>query len=146
LFPQPLQDFSSLQHEAFDWITTKDSTDLQSTLSDDALVERFVLVLLYFSTNGESWEDQAGFLNSLNAHCSWKSGAELSRTFLDCNKEGSVVALGLCKFSQSSTCYFMNCTNNICLTLLFHSWMDSVEWAQRKSSNRNRIAIITRGA
>jgi hypothetical protein len=123
LFPQPLQDFSSPQYEAFDWITTKDSTDLQSTLSDDALVERFVLVLLYFSTNGESWEDQTGFLNPLDAHCSWKSGAELgglfSRTFLRCNNEGSVVALALCKFSQSSTCYFMNCTNNIRLTRFY---------------------------
>jgi hypothetical protein len=117
LLAQPSQDFSSPQYEAFDWITTKDSTDLQSTLSDDALVERFVLVLLYFSTNGESWTDQAGFLNPLNAHCSWISDVLFSPTFLDCNDEGSVVTLDQGKFSQSSTCYLMNCTNNICLTL-----------------------------
>jgi hypothetical protein len=94
LFDQALQDLSSPQYEAFDWMTNNDSTDLQSTLSVDELVERFVLVLLYFATGGESWEDQAGFLIPFNTHCSWNSG-ELG---VVCNDEGSVVTIDLRKF------------------------------------------------
>jgi hypothetical protein len=94
---------SSPQHEAIDWIATKDSTVLRSTLSPEALVERFVLVLLYFATNGASWEDQSGFLTPLDGHCSWNSALP-GNTFLRCNDEGSVVTLDLCKFSHSSTC------------------------------------------
>jgi hypothetical protein len=93
----PLQDLSSPQYEALDWMTNEDSTDLQSTMSNDELVERFVLLVLYFATGGESWVSQHGFLNPLNTHCSWNSG-ELG---VVCNDQGSVVELDLCKFSHS---------------------------------------------
>jgi hypothetical protein len=44
---QALEDPMSPQHAALDWMTNKDtSTDLQSTMSQNELVERFVLVLL----------------------------------------------------------------------------------------------------
>jgi hypothetical protein len=47
---QALQDLSSPQHEALIWMTNNDSTDLQVKVSDDELVERFVLVILYTRT------------------------------------------------------------------------------------------------
>jgi hypothetical protein len=80
-----------------------DGTDLQSKLSDDELVERFALVLLYFATGGESWLDQAGFLSPLNNTCSWNSNVDGTRALgVGCNDEGSVVTLDLCKFLKPS--------------------------------------------
>jgi hypothetical protein len=105
LFDQAMQqELSSPQYKAFDWMTNSDSNDLQSTLSDDELVDRFVLVILYFATNGESWWDQAGFLRPLNSHCSWNSGFGRFERGVVCNDEGAVVTLNLCKFRHSSTC------------------------------------------
>jgi hypothetical protein len=95
--------FSSPQHEAFAWMTNADSNCLLSAMSDDELVERFVLVVLCFATDGERWLDQAGFLNPLNARCSWNSWncGELSGVV--CNEEGLVLALDLGEFLHSST-------------------------------------------
>jgi hypothetical protein len=114
LFDQALQDLSSPQYEALDWMTNKDSTDLQFTLSEDELVERFVVLVFYFATGGESWSDQAGFRIPLTETCSWNSG-ELG---VVCNNEGSVVEFVLRKFPHSSTCWSMNCANKLILTLL----------------------------
>jgi Leucine-rich repeat (LRR) protein len=102
---QAFQDTSSPQYEALVWMTDTDSTDLQSALSDDELVERFTLVLLYFATGGESWWNQAGFLNPLLDTCSWNSIVEGTRILLGvgCNDEGSVTTLDLCKFPKPST-------------------------------------------
>jgi hypothetical protein len=98
---QTFQDTSSPQYQALLWMVDKDSTDLQSTLSDDELVERFALVLFHFSTGGESWLDQAGFLNPLINTCSWKS--VYGGAGVDCNDKGSVTTLDLCKFPKLST-------------------------------------------
>jgi hypothetical protein len=105
LFDQALQDLSSPQFEAFDWLTNKDSTDLQSTLSDDELVERFALLVLHFTTGGARKFDFP-----LITHCSWNS-AGTGNAFVEgviegffCNEEGSVVTLELCKFLHLSTC------------------------------------------
>jgi hypothetical protein len=101
---QALQDLSSPQYAALDWMANIDSIDLQATLSDDELVERFVLVLLYFATGGASWSDQANFLiPSLNI-CSWNRNVDFIRGVLGCNDEGSVVRLDLCKFPNLSNC------------------------------------------
>jgi hypothetical protein len=95
---QALQDPSSPQYLALAWMADNDSTDLQSTLSDDELVERFALVLLYFATGGRSW-----FLTPLLNTCSWNSIGEGTILGVGCNAEGSVVTLDLCKLPKSST-------------------------------------------
>jgi hypothetical protein len=101
---EALQDGLSPQHAALDWMAYNDSADLQSTLSDDQLVERFVLVLLYFSTDGEGWKDQAGFLSSSLNTCAWNSIIDVLRIGVGgCNDEGSVVTLYFSKFPNSSS-------------------------------------------
>jgi Leucine-rich repeat (LRR) protein len=101
---QALLDRSSPQYEALEWILDNHSTDVQSKLSDNELVERFALVLLYFATGGESWLDQAGFLTPLINTCSWNSNGEITSVLgVGCNGEGSVVTLDLCKFPKPST-------------------------------------------
>jgi hypothetical protein len=101
---QALQDLSSPQYAALDWMAKNDSTVLQDTLSDDALVERFVLVLFYFSTGGANWSNQARFLSpSLNI-CSWNSLVNTFNVGVSvCNNEGAVERLSLSKFPNSST-------------------------------------------
>jgi hypothetical protein len=103
-----LQDASSPQYLALAWMVDNDSTDLQSTLSDDELVERFALIHLYFATGGASWLDQAGFLTPLLNTCYWNSIAvdsfgETRGLGAGCNDEGSVVTLDLCKFPKISS-------------------------------------------
>jgi hypothetical protein len=97
---QALQDTSSPQYQALEWMAETDSTDL----SDDKLVERFALVLIYFATGGPSWLDQAGFLNPFLDTCSWNSIDEGAYVLgVGCNDEGSVTTLDLCKFPKIST-------------------------------------------
>jgi hypothetical protein len=101
---QALEDPTSPQYAALDWMTNNDSTpDLQSPLSHNWLVERFVLVLFYFSTDGASWLDQAGFLTSSLNTCAWNSIVGLFGPIgVGCNDEGSLDSLSLCKFPNSS--------------------------------------------
>jgi len=98
-----LQDPSTPQYAALDWMANIDSTDLQNALSDEALVERFVLVLLYYTTGGANWSDQTLFLTPSLDICSWNTGS-LFQGVSECNDEGSVVQLPLCKFRNSSNC------------------------------------------
>jgi hypothetical protein len=120
-------------------MTNNDSTDLQSTLSDDELVDRFAMVHLYFVTGGARWEkNQAGFLAPFNT-CSWNNG----KGVLLCNGEGSVVWLiiwinfpipqldiyELRQQAQSNPCFSCGC---------------SAQWDWRRSSNRNWTAIRSR--
>jgi hypothetical protein len=116
---QALQNRSSPQYEALVWMAYSDSTSLQSKLSDDELVERFALVVLYFAAGGGSWSDQAGFLNPLLDTCSWNGNVgcydkgcvrtwngnspDIRSLGVGCNDEGSVMTLDLCKFPKSST-------------------------------------------
>jgi hypothetical protein len=101
-----LQNETLPQYAALDWMADADSTDLQAELSDDELVERFVLVVLYYATDGDAtdrtnkWGFQANFLTpSLNI-CSWKDSR---RGVYDCNGKDSVTTLRLGKFPNSST-------------------------------------------
>jgi hypothetical protein len=96
---EALQNVSSPQYAALDWMANIDSTySLHFTLSDDELVERFVLVLLYFATGGASWSDQSGFLNIFVNTCSWTR----VQGVVACTDEGSIVDFRLRKFPDSS--------------------------------------------
>jgi hypothetical protein len=103
---QALQDPSSPQYKALDWMANIDSTDVQDRLSDGELVERFVLVLFYFATGGENWADQYLFLSPSLTSCLWNKNTDfiILKGSVGCNDEGSVVLLDLRKFPNSSTC------------------------------------------
>jgi hypothetical protein len=92
---------SSPQYSALDWMADEDSTDLQAKLSDNKLVERFVLVVLYHATDGASWSNNRNFLTPSWNICSWKDGG--GKGVDGCSGEDSVVILSLRKFRNSST-------------------------------------------
>ena len=64
------------------------------------LVERYVIVVLYFATNGEGWEDQSNFL-SASSVCEWNNGPSaqdpLAFRGILCNKDYLVVEIILGK-------------------------------------------------
>lgn len=58
----------------------------QGTCSVTGLRERFVLMTLYFSTNGENWMEQVGWCGGTQ-HCGWSG--------ITCNNSGSITAIDI---------------------------------------------------
>jgi hypothetical protein len=60
-----------LQYAALDWLANVDTweVDIDSIQEPQVFVERYVLALLFFSTNGTLWKNQ-NFLNSTSV-CDW---------------------------------------------------------------------------
>jgi hypothetical protein len=77
----------------------EDSIEVQDALShDELIVERFVLVVIYYATGGATWSNNStNFLDSSNKTCLWKYDDGSGRG-VGCNEEGSVVILVLSKF------------------------------------------------
>jgi hypothetical protein len=97
---QALQDLSSPQYEALDWMTNDDSTDLQDTMSDDELVQRFALILVYAAMGGGYWLNLPPC--SVDT-CSWNQIVNGYTIGVGCNDEGSAVTLFLSEFLKSPT-------------------------------------------
>jgi hypothetical protein len=59
------------QIEALNWLAEDDPANLDFYfVPPDELLERFVMVLLYFSMGGENWDDSSGFLSAVSV-CGW---------------------------------------------------------------------------
>jgi hypothetical protein len=115
---EALEDDSSPQFRALRWLANEDTAvlDLDST-STVFLIQRYVLAVLYFATNGEGWE-QLKFLPASSV-CEWKNGER----GVTCNDDDLVVALNLSKakheeaivlistFYIDSPVYFPFCLN-----------------------------------
>jgi hypothetical protein len=60
------------QYQALHWLVYNDPANLDfEHVPPDELLERFVMVLLHFSTGGENWKNSSGFLSSLSVCSSW---------------------------------------------------------------------------
>jgi hypothetical protein len=97
---EALQDESSPQFQALRWLATEDTAvlDLEST-SPVILVERYVIAVLYFATNGEGWVNQCNFLSPASV-CAWNNG--YARDDIDfngakCNWDDLIVLLYISK-------------------------------------------------
>jgi len=69
-----LQTQSTPQNDALNWLAG--NANLKS-YSDKMKIQRYVLATLYYSTNGEGWENKTGWL-SQNDECGWYNDAEES--------------------------------------------------------------------
>ena len=71
--PATFQDNTTPQYEAAWWLAAVDPAmlDFATTPMED-VVERYILALLYYATNGENWKDQEGFLSAEQV-CFWGS-------------------------------------------------------------------------
>lgn len=71
--PAVFENDTSAQYAAMDWLANSDEwVEANNTDSTDhrELVERYVLALLYFSTNGNRWRNQNNFLEPFSV-CGW---------------------------------------------------------------------------
>ena len=82
-----LRDMSTPQGKAFNWIASLD--EMQLCPGDDRLIQRYVVVVLYFSTNGGGWNDKTSWLNPAT-ECEWAG--------LTCNLVGEIVGVELSKY------------------------------------------------
>lgn len=83
-------DTESPQYKAAWWLASTDPSPLE-ILKDpfEKVLQRYVMVLLWYATGGENWTDQNNFLGNLGV-CQWQiaSGAR-------CNQEGLIIELDL---------------------------------------------------
>jgi len=68
--PVNLNDPSTPQGKALKFITEDDQLLPPYCPSDPRLIQRYVLTLFYYATNGDSWFDDKGFLSSTE-ECNW---------------------------------------------------------------------------
>ncbi len=69
----PLEDTNSSRSLALEWLST-DVISLAPNVSTDNVLERYVLAVLYFSTDGDNWSNGViPFLNE-NSICQWNNG------------------------------------------------------------------------
>ena len=77
-----LSDTNSPQSKAAAWM----SANTGICPSDANVLQRYVLGVLYFATNGESWIDPLGFLSSAN-ECNW--------TGIECDSSNKVTSIAI---------------------------------------------------
>lgn len=105
-------DPESPQSLAFQWLLT-DIEDQEYGYSETQLVQRYVLATLYYSTTGEGWTNNLGFLSN-SSECSWEVSNGYIPTWygkmrrLDnhdnaCNDAGSITSLSLTSNDLSGT-------------------------------------------
>ena len=70
-----LSNEDSIQHQALSWLAFSDQ--LVTTPEDPLMVERYVLAVLYYATNGAEWINNNGWLADYSI-CSWFGVEECS--------------------------------------------------------------------
>jgi hypothetical protein len=81
-----LADLSSPQRMAFEWLRSSVNSQIKSTL---ALLQRYALASLFYSTNGAEWESSAAWLSSAG-ECTWSTTAVSGSM---CDSEGNLVEI-----------------------------------------------------
>jgi type II secretory pathway pseudopilin PulG len=84
---------SSPQKEALNWMMNEDEGFDIETTPPNIILERYVVAVLYYATDGPNWEYHRHFLSDLPV-CEW-SDAYPSQTGVSCNDCGTVTRLDL---------------------------------------------------
>jgi hypothetical protein len=89
----PSVQFGSSQREAIDWLANEDPAMLDfKTTPIRTVLERYVVVTLYYSLNGPDWENQRAFLSEESV-CNWSliKATETTIKGVGCNELNQVV-------------------------------------------------------
>ena len=96
------------QSVAVEWLLNEDPMQLPIQSMDPIkLTERYILVVLYYSTGGETWADKLGFLSNRSI-CEWpninedESNASTTNE-VDCGETGTVVKVAIESNSMNGT-------------------------------------------
>ena len=86
---------STLQESVLNWLVDEDPASLAVDTDSTTLLDRYIAALFYFSTQGDEWSDQTGWLSE-NHVCLWKG--------LDCTDQGFLARMDLGTCLLSSVC------------------------------------------
>jgi len=100
VFDEKNPEFSADRKSALDWLVRDDMISIDGQTSDWKIIQRYILALLYFSTNGSEWKYDYYFVSGLN-ECDWSSVKTMEENFFDvaddfdisgviCNRNGEV--------------------------------------------------------
>lgn len=84
-----IQSTGSPQSLAFEWLVS-DQTNITFTIPDERIIQRYALATLYYSTDGERWLDNVGWLSNEN-ECSWHTIAVTE----NCDADGMYMSIDL---------------------------------------------------
>jgi hypothetical protein len=84
-----LEDSSSAQSKALAWMSSPQSTD--AFFSEEKLIQRWALAVLYYSTAGENWDNSDNWLTNFD-ECEWYTADDIEPV---CNAEGRMHSLHL---------------------------------------------------
>jgi hypothetical protein len=82
---ESLQDVSSPQYQALDWLL---EDPFYSTYSGARVVQRWAMSTFYYSTEGDQWDESGNWLSDMN-ECSWFSKGKV------CDRNGNVKSIDL---------------------------------------------------
>ena len=106
-----LEDLNSQRFKALDWITRIDQ--LWGPVDDPErewkVRQRYFMALLYFSTGGEGWNEDANFVTDED-ECKWfdvRDGLGENEFFpfgTRCDDQGRISAINICKYFSLEIC------------------------------------------
>ena len=82
--------FSDVQLETLSWLVYDDEANMAVDTDPGILLDRFVMALLFLSTDGDNWNTKINWLSSTSV-CSWQ--------FLDCDSNDRIRSISLRKYT-----------------------------------------------
>ena len=99
---ESLKNETSPQYLAMDWIVNHDGANI-TLKEEDKIIQRYVLAVFYFSTQGKNWKNQYNFLSDKDV-CDWNGYKNSTMKNVDefsgiqrCDEAGNVVNIELGK-------------------------------------------------
>ena len=104
---------TSPQYMAYQWLieVVEQAQQAETTIFDgndaQGILELFSLLVLYYSTNGETWTYQNGFLNETVPSCQWREERIASMGGVSCDSSGRIIAIELGKNESNHKHFFV---------------------------------------
>ena len=96
--PSTFNNTSSPQYQALNWMANEGgaTTIIASNIEQATpyIIQRYILAVLYYITNGPKWRNQYDFLSNVT-ECEWGVGANNGFNVIDCNNDGFVTLINL---------------------------------------------------
>ena len=95
---ESIGDVSTPQNKAYDWLVNEDPANLDvDNLTDEALSQRYIVALLYFSLDGGNWFDQYDFLTASHV-CTWNNGSSRNKLGIICDSSDKITGFAISKY------------------------------------------------
>jgi len=97
---ESLDDTSSPQNRALEWLCFHDELELPSNEQQE-ITQRYILAVLYYSLGGSDWTVDCDFLSAAH-ECDWfdvDTDASSVKGVTDCNEDLKVTRIMICKYT-----------------------------------------------